>query len=94
MRNLKRARRALADAERAIASLAKDWVPLTWEAFEDYRLGGADLSREEVELVRKMIAGGDPDEVLPASGLSVRERAELRRKLGLGPPKKGSAAKT
>jgi len=78
----------------AIATLVRDWVPYTWEAFEDYKLGSAHLSREETELVRRMIGGEDPDVVLPASGLSMRERGELRRKLGLGPPKKGSADKS
>jgi hypothetical protein len=40
-------------------------------------------------LVRRIVAGEDPDVVLPASGLSLRERKDLRAVLGLGPPKSG-----
>jgi thymidylate synthase (FAD) len=67
----------------AIGSIVRDWVPAAWEAFEDYRLGAVLLSRQEIELVRRLIAGEDADEVLPASGLSVRERRDLRAVLGL-----------
>jgi thymidylate synthase (FAD) len=35
------------------------WVPLVWEAFEDYRLGASYFSRIETELMAA-IAGGDP----------------------------------
>jgi thymidylate synthase (FAD) len=71
-----------------IADLVRDWVPFAWEAFEDYRLGGLVLSRQEVEIIKQLMAGGEADKLLPASGLSFRERAEFRRKLGLGPPKR------
>jgi thymidylate synthase (FAD) len=69
-----------------MAELARAWVPLVWEAHEDYRLGAVTLSREEIELVRKMLAGADPTEVLRASTLSIRERVALRQVLGLPPP--------
>ncbi|MEZ4239073.1 MAG: FAD-dependent thymidylate synthase [Myxococcota bacterium] len=67
----------------AIADLVRSWVPAAWEAFADYRLGAVSLSRQELEVVRLLIAGGDPDRVLPASGLSLRERRDLRAVLGL-----------
>jgi thymidylate synthase (FAD) len=76
--------RAYADA---IGAIVADWVPHAWEAYEDYRTGALTLSREEAELVRRMLAGEDPDVVLPASTLSLRERKDLRRALGLGAPK-------
>jgi len=76
--------RAYADA---IADIVRDWVPLAWEAFADFRLGAVTLSREELEIVRQLLRGADPDELLPASGLSLRERRELREKLGLGAPR-------
>lgn len=72
----------------AIAEMVKAWVPLAYEAFEDYRLGAVTLSREEIAIVRRLIAGESADDVLPASGLSVRERKELRALLGL-PPRRG-----
>jgi thymidylate synthase (FAD) len=65
---------ALSDGERR-------WVPLAWEAFVDYRLEAASLSRGECEAVRRMLAGEAV--VLGALGLSAREQEELRRKLGL-----------
>jgi thymidylate synthase (FAD) len=77
--------RAYADA---IAAIVAEWVPHAWEAFEDYRSGARLLSREELELTRRIIKGEDPDEILPKSGLSLRERKDLRTILGLGPPKR------
>jgi thymidylate synthase (FAD) len=74
-----------------IGEIAQAWVPHAYEAFEDYRLGAVTLSREELALVRRLLKGEDPDEVLPASGLSLRERKELRRVLELGAPKRGAA---
>jgi thymidylate synthase (FAD) len=41
----------------AICEVVKDWVPAAYGAFEDYRLGGANLSGKAVECVRKMVAG-------------------------------------
>ena len=73
----------------AIGELVKAWVPMAWEAFEDYRLGAVTLSRAELDVVRKLIAGGDPDQVLPHSGLSARERRDLRAVLGL--PSRGGS---
>jgi thymidylate synthase (FAD) len=70
-----------------MCDIVKAWVPAAFEAFEDYKLGAVTLSREEVQIVRRLIAGEDPDVVLPASGLSVRERKDLRKTLGL--PSKG-----
>lgn len=72
-----------------IAALTKKWVPIAYEAFEDYRLGGAFFSREELEILKAMAKGGDPDELLPASGLSFRERKAFRDRLELGAPKRG-----
>ncbi len=70
-----------------IGQLTKAWVPLAWEAFEDYRLGGAFFSRREVDVLRALLKGGDPDTLLPASGLSLRERRAFRDRLEIGPPK-------
>ncbi|MEN0066582.1 MAG: FAD-dependent thymidylate synthase [Myxococcota bacterium] len=71
-----------------MADLIAAWVPHTWEAFVDYRQHAHTFSREEMELLRSLLAGGDPDEVLPNSSLSLRERRAFRAALKLGPPKR------
>jgi thymidylate synthase (FAD) len=75
----------------AIADLVRSWVPIAHEAYLDYRQGAVTLSRQEVEIVRRLLAGEDPDVVLPASGLSVRERRDLRAVLGLPAPRASEA---
>jgi len=51
------------------------WVPATYAAFEDYRLGAVTLSAKMLQVVRRRLAG-DPVEQAD-SGLSKREWAEL-----------------
>ena len=63
----------------AIADFVKDWVPLSYEAFSDYRLGGAFLSRAGIDVVRRMMAGEAVEQ--PGSGLSSREWGELMKVL-------------
>ena len=46
--------RAYADA---ICRMVEDWVPLTWAAFEDYRLGGVQVSAAGVAALKRMLAG-------------------------------------
>ena len=41
----------------AIAKLVADWVPATYQAFEDYRMGGATLSATGLECIRRMLKG-------------------------------------
>jgi thymidylate synthase (FAD) len=67
-----------------IGDLTRQWVPLAYEAFEDYRLGAAALSREELAIIRRAVAGEDARALIAASSLSAREKDELRTKLGLG----------
>ncbi|MBM4369809.1 MAG: FAD-dependent thymidylate synthase, partial [Deltaproteobacteria bacterium] len=64
----------------AMASLVRDWVPVAWEAFEDYRLGSFNLSRQMVAAVRRMVAGEAVER--ESTGLSKREWEELRAMLG------------
>ena len=68
-----------------IADMVKSWVPLAYEAFDDYRVGGSFFSREEVEIIRQVLSGDDVNVLLPAPSLSMRERREFRRKLSLAP---------
>ena len=51
------------------------WMPLTAEAFEDYVIGGAQLSRTGLAVVRRMLAGETVEQA--KSGLSAREWREL-----------------
>ncbi len=41
----------------AICDVVKDWVPAAYSAFEDYRLGGAQLSGKALDCLRRMLAG-------------------------------------
>jgi thymidylate synthase (FAD) len=56
------------------------WVPLTAEAFRQYRLGGAQLSANGLAVVKQLIAGDNVTQV--DSGLSKREWSELMDLLG------------
>ena len=41
----------------AIARCVKDWVPLAYGAFEDYRMGGENLSAKAVAVLKRRLAG-------------------------------------
>src|SRR5580698_3487639 len=66
-------------AEAMIDTLER-WVPLTAEAFRQYRIGGAQLSANALAVVKKMLAGESVDQA--ASGMSKREWTELMQVLG------------
>ena len=59
----------------AICEIVKDWVPLAYGAFEEYRLGGAQLSKTGVEVLRRMLSGEQVTQ--ETSGLTKREWGEL-----------------
>jgi thymidylate synthase (FAD) len=40
-----------------ICKIVADWVPLAFSAFEDYRMGGANLSEKGLDCVRRMLKG-------------------------------------
>ncbi len=56
------------------------WVPITAEAFRQYRLGGAHLSERGLAVTRRLIAGEPVTQ--EESGLSKREWTELMATLG------------
>ncbi len=62
----------------AMLDIVKKWVPLTYDAFEDYRIGGTELSAKEVSLMRKLLKGEKVS--FEEEGLSKREWSELQRK--------------
>lgn len=64
-----------------IGQLVARWVPHAWEAFQDYRLAGATLSRQELVGLRGLLRGEKVD--WKALGLSLREQRELAEKLGI-----------
>jgi thymidylate synthase (FAD) len=69
----------------AIAELIKPIVPVTWEAFEDYRLRSITLSYAEQQEIRQAL---HPTWALPKKAMSSRERTELEAKmewLGIAP---------
>ena len=69
--------RAYADA---MMETVERWVPHVYEAFMDYRVGGAQLSAAGLAIVKRLIAG---EEVAQEdSGLSKREWRELMATLG------------
>ena len=40
-----------------IAACVKDWLPLAYAAFEDYRMGGVTLSAKAMDCVKRMLKG-------------------------------------
>ena len=53
----------------------KKWVPITYEAFMDYRVGGTEISAKGKEVIKKLLRGEKIS--LESSGLSKRECNEL-----------------
>ena len=53
----------------------KKWVPITYEAFLDYRVGGTEVSSKGKKVLKRLISGENID--LESSGLSKREWNEL-----------------
>jgi thymidylate synthase (FAD) len=68
-------------AEAMLGMLAR-WVPMTAEAFNQYRMGGAHLSEKGLAVVKRLIAGETVTQA--ESGLSKREWTELMEALGRG----------
>ena len=64
-----------------ILDIVKKWVPVTYEAFEDYRVGGTQLSAKEILILKKIIKGENVDP--EAEGISKREWGELQKKFDL-----------
>ena len=65
----------------AIAACVRDWVPLAYAAFEDYRMGGVNMSAKAVAVLKRRLAG----EVVTqeASGMSKGEWREFEGVWGL-----------
>jgi len=59
----------------------KKWVPITYEAFMDYRVGGTEVSAKGKIILQKLIKGEEVN--VDQSGLSKREWNELMIAFGL-----------
>ncbi|MDA9717480.1 FAD-dependent thymidylate synthase [Candidatus Pelagibacter sp.] len=70
--------RAYADA---MLDTVKKWVPITYEAFMDYRVGGTEVSSKGKEVIKKLIQGQTIN--MDESGLSKREWNELMEAFNL-----------
>ncbi len=53
----------------------KKWVPTTYDAFMDYRVGGTEVSAKGKLIIQKLIKGEKVE--VESSGLSKREWNEL-----------------
>lgn len=58
-----------------ICKVVADWVPAAYRAFEDYRLGGANLSGRAMDCLRRMLAGETVTQ--ESSGMSKGEWREF-----------------
>jgi len=58
----------------------KRWVPITFEAFMDYRIGGLELLAKGKEVIKKMMTGRKCE--FGSSNLSKREWNELMESFG------------
>ncbi len=59
----------------------KRWVPITFDAFLDYRIGGTEVSSNGKLIIQKLIKGEKID--MEKSGLSKREWNELMQSFNL-----------
>jgi thymidylate synthase (FAD) len=59
------------------------WVPLTYQAFREYRLGAAQISATGLAIIRRLLAGEHVEQ--ETSGLSKREWRELMVVVGREP---------
>jgi len=64
----------------AIARVVSDWVPFAYGAFEDYRMGGANLSGKAIDCVRRMLQGEHVTQ--ETSGMSKGEWREFQEVVG------------
>jgi len=65
----------------AICKVVADWVPAAYAAFEDYRMGGANLSGKAMDCIRRMLKGEDVSQ--ENSGMSAGEWREFQAELQL-----------
>lgn len=60
---------------KAMLDIVKKWVPFTYEAFDEHRMNGSNVSRKGMEVIKHMIAGREVTQ--EESGMTKREWSEL-----------------
>ncbi len=70
------AQQEIRDYANAIADIVSEWVPLTWQAFEDYVLNAYTLSAGEIQQLRYHLTG---EKVAEPIQLSKREQEQFDR---------------
>lgn len=80
--------RAYADV---MLEVLKKWVPITYEAFTNHRIGAASLSAKGLMVVKALLKGELIDQA--SSGMSPREWRELHQMLDLEPQVGSKATK-
>ncbi|HHH89148.1 MAG TPA: FAD-dependent thymidylate synthase, partial [Aliiroseovarius sp.] len=63
-----------------MCKIVADWVPAAFGAFEDYRMGGANLSAKALDCIRRMLAGEEVTQ--ETSGMSKGEWREFQGVIG------------
>jgi len=63
-----------------LCKIVADWVPAAFGAFEDYRMGGANLSAKGLDCIRRMLKGEEVTQ--ETSGMSKGEWREFQEMLG------------
>ena len=63
----------------AMLTILKHWVPITYEAFLDYRANAANISSKGMKVIKKLLQGEKPTR--EESHMSEREWQELMKKL-------------
>tara|TARA_X000000368_G_scaffold367355_1_gene314657 strand:- start:7823 stop:8758 length:936 start_codon:yes stop_codon:yes gene_type:complete len=61
--------------------IVKKWVPIAADAFEDYRIGGTEVSGKEINILKKLLNGEQIS--FKDEGISEREWSELQRKFDI-----------
>ena len=61
--------------------IVKKWVPIAADAFEDYRIGGTEVSGKEINILKKLLNGEQVS--FKDEGISEREWSELQRKFDI-----------
>ncbi len=62
-----------------MCKIVADWVPMAFGAFEDYRMGGVQLSGKAIDCVRRMLKGEEVTQ--ETSGMSAGEWREFEEVL-------------
>ena len=66
-----------------ILEIMADWVPVTTEAFRDYQLEAARVSRMEIALLRDLLAGKASIADAASYGMGAREIREFQTRFGV-----------